>query len=411
MSAEFDLVIIGAGAAGVGAARRLAGENFSVLALEAAPRVGGRVFTTQIKDMHLDFGAEWLHSAARNPWTDMAGRLGFALDRRRANWWMQYKNLGFSVEEQAAAGAAYAAWSEALAGAPGDCAAKVLAPESAWSGYIRAIAGYVSGAELEAMSARDYAAYDEASTSDNWRIFEGFGALTAAAWPEKIPLRLATAVTSVTLPPGGVALSTRAGRIFARTVVCTVSTDVLAGVSIRWPREFAPWREAAAHLPLGRNEKLFFEILDDRCFEADTHLIGDPRDPATAAYDIRPFGRPVIECFLGGASALAMERDGPASAFSNALDALVRLFGADVRRALRPLVATHWGRDPRIGGAYSYALPGCAGSREKLARPFEDRFFFAGEATDPRDFTAAHGAYASGWRAAEEALAALARRR
>lgn len=410
MSADFDLVIIGAGAAGVGAARRLAGEKLSVLALEAAPRVGGRMFTTRIGGLNLDFGAEWLHSAQRNPWTELAGRLGFALDRRRANWWMQYKNLGFSVEDQEAAGAAYAAWSEALAGAPEDCAAKALS-ETEWSGYIRAVASYVSGAELENMSARDYAAYDEASTSDNWRVFEGFGALAAAAWPEKIPLRLATPITSVTLPPGGVALSTRAGKIFARAVICTVSTDVLAGESIRWPRELRPWREAAADLPLGRNEKLFFEILDDRFFEPDTHLIGDPRDPATAAFDIRPFGQPVIECFLGGAGALAMERDGPASAFSTALDALARLFGAEVRRALRPLAATHWGRDPRIGGAYSYALPGHAAARENLARPFENRIFFAGEATDPKDFTAAHGAYASGGRAAEEALAALARRR
>ena len=63
----------------------------------------------------------------------------------------------------------------------------------------------------------------------------------------------------------------------------------------------------------------------------------------------------------------------------------------------------------RIGGAYSHALPGCAAARKTLAQPFDDRLFFAGEATDPSDYSTAHGAYASGVRAAEEAIAALAR--
>jgi monoamine oxidase len=60
-----------------------------------------------------------------------------------------------------------------------------------------------------------------------------------------------------------------------------------------------------------------------------------------------------------------------------------------------------------IGGAYSYALPGHAATREDLARPFEQRLFFAGEATHVHDYSTAHGAYDSGVRAAEEAIAAL----
>jgi monoamine oxidase len=408
---EIDLVIIGAGAAGVGAARRLAGEKLSVLALEAAPRVGGRVSTRDINGMSLDFGAEWLHSSLRNPFVALCGPLGFALDRRRANWWMQYRNLGFTREEQAAAGAAHDAWNDALGEAPRDCAADALPPDGPWNAYIRAIAGFVSGAELERLSARDYATYDATAGEENWRVFEGFGALVAAAWPQGVALRLATPVRSVALAPGGVALATRAGDVFARAGIVTVSTAVLAGDTVDWPRELKSWREAAALLPLGRNEKLFFEIVDGGPFEDDTHLIGNPRDARSAAYDIKPFGRPVIECFLGGAGAQAMEKAGPADAFAHALDELARLFGEKTRRALRPLAATHWSRDARIGGAYSYALPGCADAREKLAQPFDDRLFFAGEATDPQDFTAAHGAYASGVRAAEEALAALARRK
>jgi monoamine oxidase len=61
-----------------------------------------------------------------------------------------------------------------------------------------------------------------------------------------------------------------------------------------------------------------------------------------------------------------------------------------------------------VGGAYSHALPGHAAARRELARPFEQRLFFAGEATHHYDFSTAHGAYDSGLRAAEEAIDALA---
>ncbi|KAB0267253.1 FAD-dependent oxidoreductase [Microvirga brassicacearum] len=99
----------------------------------------------------------------------------------------------------------------------------------------------------------------------------------------------------------------------------------------------------------------------------------------------------------------------PVAAFAYAVDQLAALFGADVRRRLRPLVASNWSRMEYVGGAYSYALPGRAGARGELARPFDQRLFFAGEATQRHDFSTAHGAYQSGTRAAEEATAALTR--
>ena len=71
---------------------------------------------------------------------------------------------------------------------------------------------------------------------------------------------------------------------------------------------------------------------------------------------------------------------------------------------------TSWTRDAHIGGAYSSALPGHAAARAELARPYENRLFFAGEATHAFDFSTAHGAYHSGIRAAVEAMEALAPR-
>ena len=142
-------------------------------------------------------------------------------------------------------------------------------------------------------------------------------------------------------------------------------------------------------------------------FAPETHELGNPRDPRTAAYYIRPFGRPVIECFFGGEGAEMIERNGPAAGFDYAIGQLVALFGNEARANLRPLAASSWSRATRIGGAYSYALPGRAAARREIARPFEDRVFFAGEATSGQDFSTAHGAHDSGVRAAREALAAL----
>ena len=174
------------------------------------------------------------------------------------------------------------------------------------------------------------------------------------------------------------------------------------------PRALDPWRHAAARLPLGRNEKLFLEITADSPFIPETRVLGNPRDRHTGVYYIRPFGWPVIECFLGDEGAQMAEEMGPTAGFAHASTQLAALFGSAASRSLRPLVASGWSRMTYVGGAYSHALPGHAATREDLALPFEQRLFFAGEATHVHDYSTAHGAYDSGVRAAEEAIAALA---
>lgn len=411
MSGDIDIAIVGGGAAGVGAARRFAGSNLRVHVFEASARLGGRAWTHEIAGLPLDLGCGWLHSANRNGWVQVARDARINIDETKAAWGAQFRNLGFSAEEQADAWRAFDAWTQRLSQSPpaSDRAADALDPAEPWNDHIRAIAGYISGAKLERLSAADYAAYDEASSEDNWRVRTGYGALVAQGFPRDVGLSLATPVESLALDARGVRVSTRAGEFRARAVILTVSTAVLAGDTIKLPAELAPWRDAARKLPLGLNEKLFLEITAPSTFEAETHVTGDPRDALTASYYIRPFGWPVIECFFGGERARLLCEEGLAAGFDFAIGQLARLFGADVRRALRPLAGSNWMRMPRIGGAYSYALPGGVGARRMLACPYENRVFFAGEATSTGDFSTAHGAHDSGVRAATEALAALAR--
>jgi monoamine oxidase len=411
LSGDVDILIVGGGAAGVGAARRLAGSGFSSRLLEASARLGGRASTEEITGLSLDLGCGWLHSAERNAWVEVARERRIDIDESPAAWGAQFRNLDFSPAEQAEAWRAFDTWTKRLSNAPpsSDRAADALDPHGHWNDHIRAIAGYVSGAKLEQLSAVDYATYDAASSEVNWRIRSGYGSLIAQSFPEGIALSLATPVDALAIDTRCVTATTRAGDIRARAVILTVSTAALAGDTLRLPTVLDPWREAACQLPLGLNEKLFLEIHGEAPFEDETHVTGNPRDPLTASYYIRPFGRPVIECYFGAERAQRLGAEGIAAGFAFAIDQLARLFGADVKRSLRPVVGSNWARMPRVGGAYSYALPGHVAARKRLAQPFENLVFFAGEATSDVDFSTAHGAHDSGVRAATEAIAALSR--
>jgi len=409
--ADVDIVIVGGGAAGMGAARRLARSGLTTRLLEAGSRLGGRAWTHEIAGLDLDLGCGWLHSADRNSWVAVADEAGIPVMRTRAAWGAQHRNLGFPPEEQAAAWQAFEAWNQRLARTPppSDCAAAALEPDGPWNPYIRAIVSFISGATLERLSAADYVAYDEASSENNWRLRSGYGALIAHSLPRAVGLSLATPMQKLIIDPGGVRITTPTDEIRARAAILTMSTAVLAGNTIELPAELDPWRVAARQLPLGLNEKLFLEITGEAPFEFETHVTGNPRDSLTASYYIRPFDFPVVECFFGGERARLLCESGLADGFAFAIDQLCDLFGSEVRRKLRPLAGSHWSRMTRIGGAYSYALPGHVGARKQLAQSFDGRVFFAGEATSAGDFSTAHGAHDSGVRAATEAIAALSR--
>ena len=137
-----------------------------------------------------------------------------------------------------------------------DCGADALEPEGPWNAYLQAISGFMNGAGLEHVSVVDYTVYDAAATGYNWRTSAGYGTLIAASLPHLIDLRLSTPVQSIELDGHGVELTTPVGAVRARAAILTVSTEVLAGSTIRLPPGLDAWRQAAACLPLGRDEKL-----------------------------------------------------------------------------------------------------------------------------------------------------------
>ncbi len=412
---EVDVAVIGAGAAGIGAARWLVDKgSISVLVLEARDRVGGRVHTIAPTGFPLDRGAEWLHSADRNPLSSIARELAFAIHRRPPEWTTRLRRSGATVEAEADWLATREAQTRArrrAAAEPIDRPlASVLPPGGRWNELLDATSCWGNGAELDRVSVKDYVRYEDSGV--NWRLREGYGRLferLAGGLPVALPVAVGAAVSRIDHGGRAIRLETTRGTVTARRVIVTVPTSILAAEMPRFDPPLPDKLAAAAGLPLGVDDKLFISLPGSLPgIEPDIYLVGSTTSRETMSYQVRPLNRPAIYCFFGGRFAAALEREGQGAMFSFAAGELARLFGNDIRRQIAPLAATAWLQDRWARGSYSYALPGHAEDRAVLAVPVDNRLFFAGEATSPNFFSTAHGAYLSGLTAAEAAFASLA---
>lgn len=408
MQDHFDVVVIGAGAAGIAALRTLLARGVSAVALEARDRVGGRAHTAVVRELPLDLGCGWLHSADVNPLARMIEAAGFAIDRTPPHWERQAGNQDFPPEEQRAFQQAFAAFEARMEAAaetgvdrPG---AELFEPGGRWNVLIDAVSSYYSGAEYDRVSVLDYAAY--ADTEVNWRVGQGYGAAIAAFAPLD---RIVTDCEVRRVGHGGpeLRLDTTRGTVAARAVIVTVPTPILAEGRLAFDPDLPDVQAAAASLPLGLADKVVLGLDQAGGLPAEGHLFGRTDRTETGSYHLRPFGRLYIEAFVGGRCAAALEAEGPGAITAFAIEELVGLMGSDFRGKLTPLTETRWQAEPFSRGAYSHALPGQADARGRLARPVEDRIFFAGEAVSPHAYSTSHGAWQAGERAAGEALAGL----
>ncbi|NIJ20544.1 monoamine oxidase [Sphingomonas naasensis] len=401
---ETEFAVIGGGAAGVAAARTLADAGREVLIVEASNRLGGRAHTVHVAGLPIDLGAGWLHSAPKNPWVAIAEAQGFSICRTRPRWGEQWRGLGFTQAEQEAMWAAFEAFQHAMeTPPPSDRASDLLPADGKWNAALDALSGYINGAPTREMSVTDWRAYDDAALNIDWRVSEGYGALVASH-AAGLRVALATPVTAIDASGTKVRIETPRGAITAGAAIVTVSTNVLASGALRLPGHDAILH-AAAELPLGLADKLFFALDGGEDIDANAHLLGDPRNACTGTYTLRPFGRPIVECMLGGEGARAMEKEGLDGAAAFAIGELIGLLGSDWRQRLRFVAGSAWGREDHILGGYSHALPGRAEARRILATPIDPRIRFAGEACSPGEFSTVHGAYNSGVAAAKALLA------
>ncbi|MFN3558361.1 MAG: flavin monoamine oxidase family protein [Brevundimonas sp.] len=408
LPASVDVVIVGAGAAGLAAARALAGQPLTVAVLEARDRIGGRAWTVRFEGEGLDMGCGWLHSADENLLVQKVEPAGLTLDQTPPPWRNQAFNHEITPAEQDEFRAAFEAFDERIAEAAArgqeGPASTLLEPDCRWNGRIDAISGALNGAHFAEVSILDYDAYRD--TGVNYRVREGYGRLIETLGR---PVAVVTDCPVRRIDRSGpvLKLTTDRGMIEARTVIVTVPTDLIARETVKFDPPLPALMEAATCVPLGLASKMHMTVRSAGDFPADSQLWGRRDTGDTGGYHLRPFGRPMIEGYYGADLARGLEAEGQEGFYAFAVEELVHLLGSDMRRRLAPVVATMWGADPWSHGAYSHALPGHAGDRRILKAPVENRIFLAGEATAEAFYGTAHGAWMEGERAAREALAAL----
>lgn len=401
---EADIIVIGAGAAGVAAARRLHDARLRVVLLEARPRIGGRAFTHVTEGHPLDLGCGWLHSADTNEWAALAPTLGFELNDHPPPWARPAWEGNFSAAEQKAY---WEAWHrfydrvDAMAERDGsrpmsDC----FEPGGRFNAMIGATVTYINGVEAEKIVLAEYAVYRDSEI--NKRVPRGYGALIEAH-AAGLDVRTDCPVTLIDHSGARVRVVTPRGELSARAVVLAAPPGVVANESLRFSPALPAKLDAARALPLGVADKVFLRVANADDLPKDTRVFGAFDKVGTGSYTLRPFGRPVIEGYFGGAFARSLEGEIAPFAIDQVCDAL----GNDMRKRLSPLAESAWARDPYSLGSYSYGGPGARAARAAFAQPVNERLFFAGEHCSDQDFSTAHGAYRSGIAAADHALSAL----
>ncbi|MBE7217579.1 MAG: FAD-dependent oxidoreductase, partial [Caulobacteraceae bacterium] len=359
--ADVDVAIVGAGAAGVAAGRRLAAAGARFVLLEARDRVGGRAHTVHLEGLPLDLGCGWLHDAAENRCREVFQHdLGLALDRTPPPWGGPALTAGFPLEAQAdyrRALGAFEARLEAAARHPHDRpASDLLEPGARWNPLLEAFSNAYNGAELERISVKDFDRYREGN--GDWRAPGGYGAAVVRA-AQGLPVRLGAPVARISLAGGEARIALAdGGRLAADQVIVTLPTSLLARGAITFDPPLPEVEQAALVVPLGCAGKAFHAIEGnaDDLAPPEGLLYGATDTSRTASHHIRPFGRPYVESYFGGATAHELEAAGEAALLDFARDQIAERLGARWRTRLRPLAETSWSVDPWSRGAYSHAL-------------------------------------------------------
>jgi monoamine oxidase len=417
VSREVDIAIIGAGAAGIAAARRIAatpaGAGARLAIVEASGRIGGRCFTdTTTFGVPYDRGAHWIHVPDQNPVTPLAAASGFdiypappgqrvRIGRRNARQGEMEDYLTVEVR-------ANRAIIEAGRGRLDSPAAQALPRDlGEWQRTVEFVLGpFGCAKDLAEVSAADFSRSAERDTDSFCR--QGFGAVIAKLGAG-LPVDMSNPVTRIDWGArNGIDIDTAKGRLSARCAIVTVSTGVLAAGRIKFSPEL-PRRhlDAIEKLRPGSYEHIALELPGNPLGLAHDDMVFEKSDsPRTAALLGNVSGTALCLVEVAGTFGRDLAADGDETMIAFAIDWLAGLYGNAIRTAVKRSHATGWNSDPWTLGAFSAAAPGGLRPRAVLAEPLRG-LFFAGEATHETLWGTVGGAWASGERAADAALRRL----
>jgi len=416
VSSYTDVIIIGAGAAGLAAAKELARYGIGFSLVEGSHRIGGRAYSEEIAPgVWFDLGCSYLHQGEINAFAEIADARGIKIGREQGDLFdpermFLYKNgVALTADERGR----YFEYFDRCVGAAATVAesgkdaamAEVIDLENEYALSFAHFMAELNAVDLDQTSCVDFIS---AVSGSDYPVANGYGNLVAA-WGADVPVILNQRVERIDWAGKEARVITTGGEQRARAVLCTVSTGILGAGDIEFSPALPEWKmDAIAAVPIGIENKI--------CLHFDRDVFGTDRrgfhitwnDAGQACgFEASVMGQNTAVVFTGGRFGVWLEKQGPQAGHEFALDRVAEAFGNDIRKHVTRSIVTAWATEPWTRGSYSAALPGQAHQREKLAQAVHDQLFFAGEASSVGDHACCHGAYRSGIRAAREIAAAL----
>ncbi|MCU0513197.1 MAG: FAD-dependent oxidoreductase [Anaerolineae bacterium] len=419
------VLVIGAGVAGLAAARTLHDAGWRVTVLEARERIGGRVWTDRRLGLPLDLGASWIHGIDGNPLTALAEAAGVATyttDAESASLlaagrgeigWLPYLPVLAQYEQVLATVAAQAEAADTDSSL-GAALAVAIADLNLPREQQRAMEWLIT-ASIE----QEYAAPVALLSLWYWDSAEAFGG-EGVVFPggyDWLPRRLADGlevqtgqrVSRVEYGPDGVTVYTAADSFTADYAIVTVPVGVLKAGTITFvPPLPAGHQQAVARLGSDVLNKVYLRFPDVFwAQETDFITLIPPGDaPWLELLNLHPItGEPVLLFFSAGANGLEATGQSDEDIIAATMNTLRAVYGSEIPDPAGTLI-TRWGSDPDSRGSYSSFVVGSSPADcAALAAPVADVLFFAGEATHAQHPATVHGALLSGYRAAAEVLA------
>jgi monoamine oxidase len=416
-SDSIEVVIVGAGAAGIAAARRLAAAGRRFVVVEAASQIGGRCITdTRTFGVPYDRGAHWIYRADVNPVARFAAQTGLdiypAPRGQRVRIGRRYAREGEMEDFLAALVQTNAAIADAAR--KGDVACSQVLPKDLgeWRSSIEFVLGpYGCGKDLAEVSTADLSRAAERDSGAFCR--QGLGTLIARLGAGT-PVQVATPATRIEWwSRSSVKVETTAGQIQARAAIVTVSTNVLAAGKINFQPDL-PKRhiEAANRLELGSYDRIALELPENPLgLRADELVFEKSDSKQTAAVFANVSGSTLCTIDVAGSFGRDLSAKGEAAMCDFAVSWLGELYGTDMKNAVKRRHATRWNNEPWVLGAASVAVPGAQPARRVMMEPLNNRIFFAGEAAHETMWGTIGGAWESGERAADAVIRTLGAKR
>jgi len=398
------VVVIGAGVAGLSASKTLSAEGVDHVVIEAADRIGGRIYTeSSTFGTPCDVGAHWLHNGETNPLVPFAKRSGIEVyeagevEGLFANGrWLEgddEEDIWDEVDD------AESAINRALERDLDVSLRSVMDSDTS------PLAAFLVGAYEHAASVGSLSTLDWDRQEEGTDMFHD-GALgsLAAAWGADVPVQFNTAATRVDWSSRGVRVATSSGTIEADAVIVTVPTSVLAKGAIRFgPKLPQKTERAISDLPLGSYNHIVLQMTGNQFEVEEDTMLCYAGNGGTAGLLVNAGGSGLTYFDVAGDFGANLTRQGEGAMVDFARAALKDMLGAEGLASLKMAKAFPWEANPLAGGAYTAARPGRARAREALKEPVADRLFFAGEATSLSKPATLDGAIAEGARAARVA--------